>query len=290
MPPVQMSIPSQDPNDYGIKEVWADNLETEFAALRTAVDKYPYISMDTEFPGIVARPIGNFKTGSDYHFQTMRCNVDMLKIIQLGITLCDEKGETPPETSTWQFNFAFSLSEDMFAPDSIDLLKSSGIDFKRNEEEGIDIEYFGELLITSGLVLFDNIKWVSFHSGYDFGYLLKILTCESLPTDESDFFRLLFIWFPCIYDIKHVVRSIKTLRGGLQEIAESLGVKRIGPQHQAGSDSLLTARVFFRIQSIYFDGTLNDEYYKNYLYGFSSGRVGKNSPTAHGDLLVDKPY
>lgn len=58
----------------------------------------------------------------------------------------------------------YSKREDMFAPDSIDLLKSSGIDFKRNEEEGIDVEYFGELLITSGLVLFDNIKWVSFHS------------------------------------------------------------------------------------------------------------------------------
>ena len=52
----------------------------------------------------------------------------------------------------------------MYAPDSIDLLKNSGIDFKRNEEEGIDVEYFGELLITSGLVLFDNMKWVSFHS------------------------------------------------------------------------------------------------------------------------------
>lgn len=98
--------------------------------------------------------------------------------------------------------------------------------------------------------------------GYDFGYLLKILTCEPLPADETDFFRLLFIWFPCIYDIKHIVRSIKTLRGGLQEIAESLGVKRIGPQHQAGSDSLLTAAVFFRIQTIYFDGHLNDDYYK----------------------------
>ena len=54
--------------------------------------------------------------------------------------------------------------EDMYAPDSIELLKNSGIDFKRNEDEGIDIDYFGELLITSGLVLFDNIKWVSFHS------------------------------------------------------------------------------------------------------------------------------
>lgn len=60
--------------------------------------------------------------------------------------------------------------------------------------------------------------------GYDFGYLLKILTCEPLPPNEDDFFHLLYIWFPCIYDIKHVIRSVKTLRGGLQEIAESLGV------------------------------------------------------------------
>lgn len=64
---------------------------------------------DTEFPGIVARPIGTFKTGSDYHYQTMRCNVDMLKIIQLGITLCDEEGNRP-EGMTWQFNFQFNLA------------------------------------------------------------------------------------------------------------------------------------------------------------------------------------
>lgn len=133
----------------------------------------------------------------------------------------------------------------MYAPESIELLKKSGIDFKRHEEEGIDIDYFGELLVTSGLVLFDNVKWVSFHScvhlnihciliqskgltfsfsGYDFGYLMKILTNEALPQDEDDFFRLLFIWFPCLYDIKHVIRSCKPLKGGLQEIAESLGV------------------------------------------------------------------
>jgi CCR4-NOT transcription complex subunit 7/8 len=52
----------------------------------------------------------------------------------------------------------------MYAPESIELLKKSGIDFKRHEEEGIDVDYFGELLVTSGLVLFDNVKWVSFHS------------------------------------------------------------------------------------------------------------------------------
>ena len=38
----------------------------------------------------------------------MRCNVDLLKIIQIGLTLSDEDGNYPQEVSTWQFNFHFS--------------------------------------------------------------------------------------------------------------------------------------------------------------------------------------
>jgi hypothetical protein len=52
----------------------------------------------------------------------------------------------------------------MYAQDSIELLQKSGIDFKRLETEGIDNDVFAEHLITSGLVLFSNVKWVSFHS------------------------------------------------------------------------------------------------------------------------------
>lgn len=37
------------------------------------------------------------------------------------------------------------------------------------------------------------------------------------------------------------------LHGGLQKIAEELEVSRIGPMHQAGSDSLLTAQTFFKV-------------------------------------------
>lgn len=64
---------------------------------------------DTEFPGVVARPIGTFKTSSDYHYQTMRCNVDLLRIIQVGITFANEDGEQPIECGTWQFNFKFNI-------------------------------------------------------------------------------------------------------------------------------------------------------------------------------------
>ncbi len=51
----------------------------------------------------------------------------------------------------------------MYAQDSIELLQKSGIDFKRLEVDGIDIDVFAEHLITSGLVLFEDVKWVSFH-------------------------------------------------------------------------------------------------------------------------------
>ena len=93
-------------------------------------------------------------------------------------------------------------SGDIFAEDSIELLKTSGIDFDKFEKDGIDVQYFGELLTMSGLVLNDKVKWVSFHSSYDFGYLLKLLTCTELPLDEQSFLDILHIFFPNIFDIK----------------------------------------------------------------------------------------
>lgn len=38
-----------------------------------------------------------------------RCNVDLLRIIQLGLTLCNAQGELYEGNCTWQFNFRFSL-------------------------------------------------------------------------------------------------------------------------------------------------------------------------------------
>ena len=52
----------------------------------------------------------------------------------------------------------FTLSEDMYAQDSIELLKQSGIDFAKNEAKRIQVERFGELLMTSGIVLNDEVR------------------------------------------------------------------------------------------------------------------------------------
>ncbi|XP_058829256.1 CCR4-NOT transcription complex subunit 7 [Topomyia yanbarensis] len=268
---------TQSNEECGIRDVWRHNLDEEFRTIRHIVQKYHYVAMDTEFPGVVARPVGEFRSSADYQYQFLRCNVDLLRIIQLGLTFMDEDGRTPPGFSTWQFNFKFNLNEDMYAQDSIDLLQNSGIQFKKHEEDGIDPLDFAELLMTSGIVLMDNIKWLSFHSGYDFGYLLKLLTDQNLPAEESDFFELLRIYFPTIYDVKYLMKSCKNLKGGLQEVADQLELRRIGPQHQAGSDSLLTGMAFFKMREMFFEDNIDNAKYCGHLYGLGTSFIVNGS-------------
>ncbi|PKS11926.1 hypothetical protein jhhlp_001221 [Lomentospora prolificans] len=288
------------PNKGRIREVWKHNLHEEMATLRRLVDSYPYIAMDTEFPGVVSRPMGNFRGKSDYHYQCLRTNVDMLKVIQIGITLFNEAGETiPARPSTteeamgkrgsqapfpcsWQFNFKFSLKDDMYNEKSIESLQSAGIDFNVLERDGIDPHDFAALLIPSGLVLEDDVHWISFHGGYDFGYLTKLLMCTVLPNDEVDFEKLMKTYFPSTFDVKHLMKyAIKLYnsgilatndpnisevlqkfehKSGLENIAETLKVKRVGAAHQAGSDSLLTGKVFFQIRERVFNNEIAPEH------------------------------
>jgi len=255
-----------------IRDVWHDNIDSEFAMIRETIVTHPYVAMDTEFPGVVARPIGSFKSSSDFHYQTLRCNVDLLKIIQIGLTLCNAEGELAPGVCTYQINFKFSLSEDMYSQDSINLLSSSGLDFAAHEERGVDPLYFAELLMASGIVLVDDVKWITFHSGYDFGYLLKVLTCQPLPEDEDTFFQQLKLYFPQIYDIKFLMKSCESLKGGLNKLAEDLEVERIGAEHNAGSDSLLTQAAFFKMRQLFFENELDDAKYLNSIHGLGKGQ------------------
>ncbi|KAL8824793.1 MAG: hypothetical protein Q9191_004817 [Dirinaria sp. TL-2023a] len=293
-----------------IRDVWRHNLAQEMQILRALVEKYPYISMDTEFPGIVARPMGHFTTKADYHYQTLRCNVDLLRVIQLGITLFSEEGDMPPAhptdlpamnipsyqntlmpcPCTWQFNFQFSVEEDMYNQESIAFLEAAGLHLEENKTNGIDPNEFGAALISSGLVLLEDVRWISFHSGYDFGYLVKLMLCKPLPESEAEYRKLLSIFFPSIYDIKFMVKhaqrsqtvndaplspaasSILTSLGqksGLQDLAEELAIKRVGSAHTAGSDSLLTGKVFWEVKRSIFNGSIDDEKYLGQVWGLN---------------------
>ncbi|KAG7088271.1 hypothetical protein E1B28_012285 [Marasmius oreades] len=268
-----------------IREVWAQNLHEEFRVIRDVIETHPYIAMDTEFPGVVARPIGNFKTMSEYHYQTMRCNVDLSKLVQVGFTLADENGDYSPEGSTWQFNFRFSVNEDMYSPEFVDLLQKSGIDLFRHEEMGIAPGDFAELMISSGMVLTEDTKWISFHGGYDFGYFLRVLTGESLPVSEDKFWEVLHIWFPTVYDTRYILNQFKpsTSKGlSLNDMCEELGIHRIGNAHQAGPDSLLISDAFFKLRERYSPEGFDHREFNGKMFGFGQTATVTNGLTDPG--------
>ncbi|KAE8721714.1 putative CCR4-associated factor 1-like protein 7 [Hibiscus syriacus] len=184
----------------------------------------------------------------------MKPNVDLTKLIQLGLTFSDANGNLPTcgtgKHCVWQFNFKeFDPNYDVHHEHSIKLLSESGIDFKKNKEKGVSARDFGELLMSSGVVLNGEVHWVTFHGGYDIGYLLKLLTGMNLPRNKEGFFGLVRVFFPNLYDIKHMIRFTNGLYGSLKRVAEQLRIERIGPAHQAGSDSLVTCRVFMKMKA-----------------------------------------
>lgn len=63
------------------------------------------------------------------------------------------------------------------------------------------------------------------------------VSCCHVSTSDNSFF-------------KYLMKSCKNLKGGLQEVADQLELERIGPQHQAGSDSLLTGMAFFKMREV----------------------------------------
>ncbi|KAH0855359.1 hypothetical protein HID58_007884 [Brassica napus] len=230
-----------------IREVWNDNLLEEMDLIRQVVDDFPYVAMDTEFPGIVVRPVGTFKSNADYHYETLKLNVNILSIIQLGLTFSNEQGNLPTcgtdKYCIWQFNFReFDLDSDIFAVDSIDLLKQSGIDFAKKHSRRDRVQQIRGAANVFG----DRVE-------------------RERALGYTGFFQLINVYFPMVYDIKHLMKFCNSLHGGLNKLAELLEVERVGICHQAGSDSLLTSCTFRKLKENFFAGPLQK--YAGVLYG-----------------------
>jgi len=223
------------------QEVWAHNLEEEISRMRDVAETYQHVAMDTQFPGIVARPTGPFSDYSDYNYQTLKCNVDLTRVIQIGMTFSDAKGNRPKGISTWRFNFGFNVGRDLFAQESIDGLRHTrGLDLGKHHTQGIRAHDFGELLTGSGLVLNEEIRWitycgtngfterppedggpgrpgeppwVTFCGMYDFGHLLQLLTSQTLPDEVSGFYETLDLFFPSRCDVAKHLHRLPQLSG-----------------------------------------------------------------------------
>ncbi|KAG8183142.1 hypothetical protein JTE90_029500 [Oedothorax gibbosus] len=224
-------------DECGIRDVWAHNLEDEFKIIRHIVQRYKFIVMDTKFPSIFNQPNETLSNKAEYHYRLFKYNINYLKIIRLDLTILDANGNHPPGFTKWQFNFKLKFIDDLYDQDCVDLLTSSGIQYLKHEEDGIDSNEFAELLMTSGVVLCDSVNWISFHCGYDFAYLLKLLTDKDLPEEESEFLDLLEVYFPTI------IKNCKNLKSGMQEVLKQLFFNWIGA---STDDSLFKISEIFR--------------------------------------------
>lgn len=119
------------------------------------------------------------------------------------------------------------------------MLTQSDLDFDKHIHDGIPQQLFAQYLISSGLVLMPRNRWITFHGGYDLGYLLKLLMGRELPNSQDEFFDELDTYFINYYDTKELKRDLHTLisSNNLRGIAMELEVDRVGTMHQAGSDA-----------------------------------------------------
>ncbi|XP_068466608.1 probable CCR4-associated factor 1 homolog 11 [Phaseolus vulgaris] len=238
------------------RSVWSYNLESEFELIRSIISLYPFISMDTEFPGVVFRSHPAFRQLNN-NYVVMKANVDGMHLIQVGLTLSDGHDNLPTFGTSnrfiWEFNFCeFDVTHHPHDPHSIALLRRQGIDFDKNPKFGVSIVRFAELMMFSGLLYNNNIQWIAFHGAYDFGYMVKILSQRFfymqpfLPPNLCDFLQLVKFFFGYkVYDVKHLIRFFPNLHGGLDKVSESLGLDNsCRKSHQAGSDSLVTLHMF----------------------------------------------
>ncbi|CAI0450632.1 unnamed protein product [Linum tenue] len=261
---------------FHVREVWNHNLAEEISAMEDSLRHYPIVSIDSEFPGCL-RPTPRH-AGEEVRFADMKFNVDSTDLIQLGVTLSDEKGTV---AGIWQFNLEFDLDRDLHAKESILFLKSHGVDFEKLRSHGIERIRFGAAF--GGLIRRRSrpLTWVTFHGLYDLAYVVKVVGRRPIPDTAAEFGNVMGKGFDAVVDVKYVARYLEggaAVAGGevgLQRLADELGVKRRGEAHTAGSDSLLTALVYSKLKKKV-KHVVGLDSYVDFVYGIS-GRISRQS-------------
>ncbi|GLJ13366.1 hypothetical protein SUGI_0210740 [Cryptomeria japonica] len=124
----------------------------------------------------------------------------------------------------WQFNFReFNSHIDKHNIFSIEMLKKCGIDFQSNEQFGIDSKVFRDLFMSSRVVLIPKF--------------LGMRMC-------------------CGLAFKGDMILVKSSVVDWRILENKLKVERVETKHQAGSDSLLTSRVFWKLQQGFINGSI----------------------------------
>jgi len=222
-------------------EVWENNFEEEFEGLLNAVNSAggseAIVAMDMEFPGFPCND-PQFSPPAVHH-QALRCNVDQLWPVQLGVAIMSTTGQ---QYGVWTFNLRFDPDVDAHTDESLTFLRNAGLDLPRHRREGIAALTLGCKLAHSNLLGLHGHapSWLTFSGSYDWAYLLKLVTLgQPLPVVTSAYEKALSVHCPKRHELRDFLSS-----GSLEALGRRHGVKRHGHAHTAGSDALLTAELF----------------------------------------------
>eukprot|EP01147_Barroeca_monosierra_P005012 gene5012-6959_t len=90
-------------------------------------------------------------------------------------------------------------------------------------------------------------------------YLLKVLLGECLPFNNMRYFQEMQTYFPRLFDARYLADLVKNLKGGLLEVAGLLEVTTPYSNHSAASNSYVTGLVFFKLRTMFFEGTIDEK-------------------------------
>lgn len=278
MPQIPLELQPQNIIKHMVKDVVSSNLYKEFNAIRQLSERYNLISVNVEFAGTLARPIGRFRGKSDYIYQTVRTNVDLLDVLKIGISLSDEFGGKPDMSiSTWQFHFKMSPQTQMIPIETIELLQKTSTCADTLPQnlvtKGVDFKEFATLLTESGLILNPNVMWITYSAGYDLAFLTQMLKNTFMPNNKEDYIEICKQYFPNFYDLDLINQHLKAAiiqmnnqQAGLnistnledtkvasqtiEVLAEELQIPHFPHHNTAGGQSLLILTIFHKISKI----------------------------------------
>ena len=292
--PLPLPLPAAPYNKYNhavaappvlgvqVRPVTAANYEAELDAIGSLLASYPFVAIDTEYPGTVHRPPPGRSAAQlapPEQYALVKANVDELTVVQLGLTLCDEYGNIPvaldgggrPLEVAWEVTFSdFDARRDRHAPESVEFLRSSGIDFDRSRARGVASAAFAAKLAA---VLSSareqrrggELTWAAFGGAYDFAYLVKMLAGgRPLPGTWHEFVaQARALLGGRLFDAKYMAEHCERadLCGGLRRLAASLSVQRTNSPEPpaaclAGRKSHSACRIYtaMRRRILYRDG------------------------------------
>ncbi|XP_025806748.1 probable CCR4-associated factor 1 homolog 11 [Panicum hallii] len=124
-----------------IRSVTAANYEAELDAIGSLLARYPFVAIDTEYPGTVHRPPpgrSEAQLAPPERYALLKANVDELPAVQLGLKLCDDSDGGRPLEVAWEVTFSdFDARRDRHAPESVAFLRSRGVDFDQSRARGV---------------------------------------------------------------------------------------------------------------------------------------------------------